>query len=108
MAYEDKPQSSGAIYPNNYKESGTKQPDFTGSIEISKPLLKEIVEKMKNGEVGQEGGVKVRLALWNNTSKQGRDYFYTRMDIPQQQQVQEPTPPVVEETPELSDDDIPF
>ena len=51
MAYEDKPQSSGAIYPNNYKESGTKQPDFTGSIEISKPLLKEIVDKMKNGEL---------------------------------------------------------
>lgn len=107
MAYEDKPQSSGAIYPNNYKESGTKQPDFTGSIEISKPLLKEIVDKMKNGEVEEEGGVKVRVALWDNTSKKGNKYFYTRMDIPEQKR-EKPTPPVVEETPELSDDDIPF
>ena len=73
MAYnEDKPQSSGAIYPNNYKESGTKQPDFTGSIEITKPLLKEIVDKMKNGEVEEEGGVKVRVALWDNLSRTQR------------------------------------
>ena len=106
MAFEERPQCSGAIFTNDKKEG--KQPDYNGKVEITKPLLKQIVEKMKNGEVGQEGGVVVRLALWNNTSKQGRDYFYTRMDIPQQQQVQEPTPPVVEETPELSDDDIPF
>jgi len=108
MAYnEDKPQSSGAIYPNNYKESGTKQPDFTGSIEITKPLLKEIVDKMKNGEVEEEGGVKVRVALWDNLSKKGNKYFYTRMDIPEQKR-EKPITPVVKETPELSDDDIPF
>ena len=29
------------------------------------------------------------------------------MDIPEQKR-EKPTPPVVEETPELSDDDIPF
>ena len=45
----------------------------------------------------------------DRTSKNGNEYKYARLDIPQPQKQAEPTPPVVEESkPELSDDDIPF
>jgi hypothetical protein len=51
----------------------------------------------------------MRVALWDRVSKNGNEYKYARLDIPQQQRKAEPTPPVVEEvTPDLSDDDLPF
>ena len=51
----------------------------------------------------------MRVALWDRVSKNGNEYKYARLDIPQPQKQAEPTPPVVEEvTPDLSDDDLPF
>ena len=48
----------------------------------------------------------MRVALWNRTSKNGNEYKYARLDIPQQQRQPEPKPePEVEQ---FSDDDIPF
>jgi hypothetical protein len=96
-------QSDGAIYTNNYKEND-KQPDWTGKVVLDKKLLKALVEKVKVGEEAE-----MRVALWDRVSKNGNEYKYARLDIPQQQRKAEPTPPVVEEvTPDLSDDDLPF
>jgi hypothetical protein len=106
---EERIQTDGAIYTNNYK-TGDKQPDWTGKVAFDKALLKALVEKIKNGEEAE-----VRVALWDRRSKNGNDYKYARFDIPKpqtQQQTQQadprPTPPVQETKPELSDDDIPF
>ena len=100
---EERMQSDGAIYTNNYKQND-KQPDWTGKVTLDKNLLKALVEKVKGGEEAE-----MRVALWDRTSKNGNEYKYARLDIPQQQKKAEPTPPVVEESkPELSDDDIPF
>ena len=100
---EERMQSDGAIYTNNYKQND-KQPDWTGKVTLDKNLLKALVEKVKGGEEAE-----MRVALWDRTSKNGNEYKYARLDIPQPQKQTEPTPPVVEESkPELSDDDIPF
>ena len=100
---EERMQSDGAIYTNNYKDN-EKQPDWTGKVVLDKNLLKALVEKVKSGQEAE-----MRVALWDRTSKNGNEYKYARLDIPQPQKQAEPTPPVVEESkPELSDDDIPF
>ena len=100
---EERMQSDGAIYTNNYKEND-KQPDWTGKVVLDKKLLKALVEKVKVGEEAE-----MRVALWDRVSKNGNEYKYARLDIPQPQKQVEPTPPVVEEvTPALSDDDLPF
>ena len=70
---------------------------------MDKELLKALVEKVKNGEEAE-----MRVALWDRRSKNGNDYKYARLDIPQPQKKVEPAPPVVETKPEISDDDIPF
>ena len=96
-------QSDGAIYTNNYKQN-EKQPDWTGKVVLDKKLLKALVEKVKVGEEAE-----MRVALWDRVSKNGNEYKYARLDIPQPQKQVEPTPPIVEEvTPALSDDDLPF
>tara|TARA_B110001454_G_C12550671_1_gene363432 strand:+ start:352 stop:657 length:306 start_codon:yes stop_codon:yes gene_type:complete len=100
---EERMQSDGAIYTNNYKQN-EKQPDWTGKVVLDKKLLKALVEKVKVGEEAE-----MRVALWDRVSKNGNEYKYARLDIPQPQKQVEPTPPIVEEvTPALSDDDLPF
>ena len=99
---EERMQSDGAIYTNNYKLND-KQPDWTGKVVLDKELLKALVEKVKDGEQAE-----MRVALWDRRSKNGNDYKYARLDIPQPQKKVEPAPPVVETKPEISDDDIPF
>ena len=99
---EERMQSDGAIYTNNYKQND-KQPDWTGKVALDKELLKSLVEKVKNGEEAE-----MRVALWDRRSKNGNDYKYARLDIPQPQKKAEPAPSVVETKPEISDDDIPF
>ena len=102
MAYEERTQSDGAIYTNKYKQTD-KQPDWTGKVALTKGLLKELVNKIKE-EKGDS--VEMLVALWNRTSKNGNEYKYARLDIPQQQRQPEPKPePEVEQ---FSDDDIPF
>ena len=105
---EERMQSDGAIYTNNYKTSD-KQPDWTGKVVLDKALLKALVEKVKSGQEAE-----MRVALWDRRSKNGNDYKYARLDIPQNQnQSETATTPVpvaapVKQAEELSEDDIPF
>ena len=102
---ENKAQSDGAIYTNDYKK-GDKQPDWTGSIELQKDLLKQLVEKAKAGEKTE-----VRVALWDRVAKQsGKEYKYARMDVaqPKQQPEPEPVEPQKESVDENFEDEIPF
>ena len=93
----DKVQCDGAIFTNDYKQN-EKQPDWTGTVEIPKELLKDLVEKVKQGQTAE-----LRVALWDRTSKNGKDYKYARMDIPMPKKQDEPKP-----DPTFSEEDIPF
>ena len=93
----DKVQCDGAIFTNDYK-TGEKQPDWTGTIEIPKELLKDLVEKVKQGQTAE-----LRVALWDRTSKNGKDYKYARMDIPMVKKQEEP-----KKESNFTDEDIPF
>ena len=104
---EERMQSDGAIFTNNYKDN-EQQPDWTGHVILDKNLLKALVEKVKSGQEA-----KMRVALWDRQSKNGNDYKYARLDIPQPQKKKEdfeadtrPVEPV--NKPEISDEDIPF
>ena len=78
-------QSDGQIFTNNFK-SGDKQPDWTGSIKFSRELLKVLVTNLKEGG---ESFTEVRVALWDRTSKNGKEYKYARLDIPQPKKKEE-------------------
>ena len=78
-------QSDGKIFTNNYK-SGDKQPDWTGSIKLSRELLKGLVTNLQASQSKKEGGesfTEVRVALWDRTSRDGNEYKYARFDLPQ-------------------------
>ena len=102
----DNKQSDGAIYTNNYK-TGDKQPDWTGAIEMSREMLKELVNKLKAGESAKNGGVELRVALWNRTSKAGNEYKYASVDIPMKKEEPKPVENV-NDNPVFDDDDLPF
>ena len=102
--YDNKNQSDGAIYTNNYKKND-KQPDWTGKVELSRDMLKELVTIIKNGGTGE-----LRVALWNRTSKNGNEYKYARLDIPQKKEEpkEEPVEDKADDVDTFTDDDIPF
>ena len=52
--YDNKNQSDGAIYTNDYKNS-EKQPDWTGKVSVSRDMLKELVEKLRGGDTNENG-----------------------------------------------------
>jgi hypothetical protein len=104
---EERMQSDGAIYTNNYKDN-EKQPDWTGKVVLDKNLLKALVEKVKSGQEAE-----MRVALWDRVSKNGNAYKYARLDISQPQKkpddfMADPRPVEPVKKPEISDDDIPF
>ena len=93
-------QSDGAIYTNNYKTQ-SNQPDWTGKVELKTQILKELVTKLKESNTGS---VEMRVALWDLTSKNGNDYKYARLDVPQEKRDAPKPEPVVDDF----EDDIPF
>ena len=69
-------RSDGQIFTNDFKSGA--QPDWTGSVKLSRELLKGLVTKVKEG-----GEAEVRVALWDRTSRDGNEYKYARFDLPQ-------------------------
>jgi hypothetical protein len=105
--YDNKNQSDGAIYTNDYKNS-EKQPDWTGKVSVSRDMLKELVEKLRGGDTNENGGVDLRVALWNRTSKNGKEYKYARLDIPQKKEEPKPVVDVNNDNQVFDDEDLPF
>ncbi len=95
--YDNKNQSDGAIYTNDYKNS-EKQPDWTGKVSVSRDMLKELVEKLRGGDTNENGGVDLRVALWNRTSKNGKKYKYAKLDTPQKKEEPKPVENVNDNT----------
>ena len=53
-------EGTGTIFKNNYKEEGSKQPDYKGTMKI--------------------GGEDIKIVGWKRTTKNGDDYFYLAVD----------------------------
>ena len=66
----DRIKVEGAVFANTYKKA-KNHPDFTGKIELSKTLLKELVERAKANQ-----DISVSVAMWDRTSKDGKIYKY--------------------------------
>jgi uncharacterized protein (DUF736 family) len=66
----------GVLFTNNRKTKDT-QPDFRGNLEISKDLLKVLVEQAKAGEK-----INMDVAGWKKTSKTGTDFISMKADKP--------------------------
>ena len=100
----------GAIFTNKFKDKDTK-PDWTGEVEMSKAMLKELVKKVKAGDLGENGGVILKQALWNRTSKNGNEYKYSRLEVKKEQveqSVAEPVTSVNADVDTFNDEDLPF
>jgi len=82
------PSCQGAIFPNTFKKEGTQQPDWTGSVDVSKELLKALVdiakelkERASQGEeIDDKSFIKLRCAGWDRTSKKGAIYKYLTIE----------------------------
>jgi hypothetical protein len=48
------------------------------------------------------------VALWNRTSKNGKEYKYARLDIPQKKEEPKPVVDVNNDNQVFDDDDLPF
>ena len=116
---EDRVQSEGMIYINDYKTKSS-QPSWTGTVVVQKELVKQLIEKFKTGQEPI-----MRVALWDRISKKGNEYKFARLDVSDKDEPKKPKPTQeYEEMPslvsedevsvdeitidEVSDDDIPF
>ena len=64
--YEERIQSEGVIYINDYKQVGSKQPEWTGTVTLNKQILQDLVSKMREQNADS---VEMRIALWDRVSK---------------------------------------
>jgi hypothetical protein len=56
----------GVLFPNRRKTTD-KHPDMTGNLEISKDLLKELLEAAKAGKP-----IKMDVSAWSKTGNSGK------------------------------------
>jgi|TARA_R110000744_G_scaffold53396_2_gene114055 hypothetical protein len=82
----------GAVFANTYKKQ-PKHPDFTGKIELSKTILKALVERAKANQ-----DISISMAMWDRVSKDGKVYKYVSIELPE----------IKEEEVDPFDDEIPF
>lgn len=73
MAYEQKP-NSGSMFPNSNKTGS--QPDMRGDLHIDKTFIIEQMDKSKGPLV------KISVAAWKNTSKNGLNYLSLKASEP--------------------------
>jgi len=69
MADNNKDMTQGALFISN-RRSKDNHPNYRGEITISKALLRELVERAKQG-----GEIKIALAAWQKKSKAGNQYL---------------------------------
>lgn len=72
MAYQsnEKKGPSGGLWINKDKVAGSNQPDRTGKVELTRELVKELVEQLNDGN---EYGI-IRLAGWDQVSGSGSNW----------------------------------
>lgn len=72
MAYQsnEKKGPSGGLWINKDKVAGSNQPDKTGKVELTRELVKELVDQLNDGN---EYGI-IRLAGWDQVSGSGSNW----------------------------------
>jgi hypothetical protein len=65
------------LYKNDYATTD-KHPVRTGTGEVSKDVIREMVEKIK---AGKEDTIKLQCAAWENTSKSGTPYLFVTVEV---------------------------
>jgi hypothetical protein len=95
----------GALFKNSYKSEGDNKPDYKGKIEVSRELLKKMVEAAKGGNVV------IFLSGWRKEIKSGDRAGQTMLSM----SVDEPKDPTKAKKPAgpaaeapIKEDDIPF
>ena len=102
--YEERIQSEGVIYINDYKQVGSKQPEWTGTVTLNKQILQDLVSKMREQNADS---VEMRIALWE-------EFKFARLDVVEEKKQQpkpiQELPPITEEphSVDILDDNIPF
>jgi len=66
----------GALFANDRK-TNDKAPDYRGNLEISRDLLKILVEQAKAGEK-----ISMDVAGWKKTTKSGSTFLSIKADKP--------------------------
>ena len=82
------------LYENKYARTD-KHPVKTGPGEISRKVLKQLVDKVKETE---GDSVKIQCAAWERVSKQGNPYTFITMELHEER----------DQRPQGGSDDIPF
>jgi len=82
------------LYENTYAKT-EKHPVKTGPGEISREVLKKLVDKIK--ETGEDT-VKIQCAAWDRVSKKGNPYTFVTMELAEDK----------ENTPNGRAEEIPF
>lgn len=87
MEYDN--NNSGILFKNDYKEAGSKQPDYKGSFTDAD---------------GQEKD----LAAWVRTAKSGKSFLSVKVSDKFVKQDAEQGKPFNDQIPAMSNEDIPF
>ena len=82
------------LYDNNYAKTD-KHPIKTGPGEISRDVLKHLVDKIKDTK---EDVVKIQCAAWERVSKKGNPYTFITIELHEDRG----------QNPQAGSDDIPF
>lgn len=76
------------LYVNNYAKTD-KHPIKTGPGEISREVLKKLVDKIKSTG---EDTVKIQCAAWDRVSKNGNPYTFVTIEVAEEKDDKEGTP----------------
>ncbi len=95
----------GALFKNDRKVPDSKQPDWTGSIDVTPALLQALLK-----EALVNGSYKARIAAWLRTSQNGR-FLSLSLEAPfvggtSRPQADSTVTPIRKKDP--FDDDMPF
>jgi len=94
---ENKYPNSGLLNTNSYKNS-EKQPDFKGSIKMSRSVLKQLMMEATGEDI------EIKLSAWNMNGARG-PFMRLAWDSYKKPEQAKPAPPPVMDTP---DEDLPF
>jgi len=110
MAYQNEQRKgpTGGLWINKDKVDGSNQPDKTGKVELTRELVKELVDQLNDGN---EYAV-IRLAGWDQVSGSGSQWTNVKASsITPPNKGQRPAPQSTGQSftpPESTNDKIPF
>lgn len=75
---DDRVKVNGGLFQNKKKEPGTKQPDYTGVINVTEEFALALYKRSKSGKAGE---VKLQLSGWKKKPKDERKDAYISLNV---------------------------